>query len=166
MQNSFSPIAEPESVIQPAGFYTCANTDALTAGDDSHLSSIKDQIDRAITVAGLTLFGSQSVRYSNEAAHGYTYLAWIGESAIDIHTWPEFGSAIVNAHTCNISHDNSAKVARFFEILESLFGTEASLASPVRLSLTTPVVASVVEPKPSIFQTFASFFQKRSVDAV
>ncbi len=128
--------AKAESVIQPAAFYACKKRDRLVVGTPTHLADMRTAIDELVTNAGLTLFGSSIERYSDEEHHGYTYLAWIGESAIDIHTWPEYKSAIVNTHLCNIHTNNEIKVEKFFAGVRRFYGSRAPLVgTPVRLPL-------------------------------
>lgn len=126
----------PESIIRPAAFYSCKRADRLEVGTGEHLAEMRTAIDDLVRAAGLTLFGSSVERYSDEAKHGYTYLAWIGESAIDIHTWPEYGSAIVNTHLCNITHVNDAKVTKFFAGVQKFFKSKKPVvAEPAHLAL-------------------------------
>jgi S-adenosylmethionine/arginine decarboxylase-like enzyme len=97
---------------------------------------MRTKIDDLVRGAGLTLFGSSVERYSDEEQHGYTYLAWIGESAIDIHTWPEYGSAIVNTHLCNIHQNHDKEVTAFFVSVQKFFHShKAVLGATARLDL-------------------------------
>ena len=126
----------PQSVIQAAAFYHCRKKDRLVVGNGEHLSEMRTAIDDLVREAGLTLFGSSVERYSDEEHHGYTYLAWIGESAIDIHTWPEYNSAIVNTHLCNISHNNDKKREAFFTAVQKFYHSRKPIvAVPSRLNL-------------------------------
>ena len=126
----------PQSVIAAAAFYNCKNENRLVVGTGEHLSKMRTAIDDLVRGSGLTLFGSSVERYSNEENHGYTYLAWIGESAIDIHTWPEYGSAIVNTHLCNIHSNNDAKRDAFFAAVRTFYRSRQPVfAEPSRLSL-------------------------------
>ncbi|MBI3572553.1 S-adenosylmethionine decarboxylase [Candidatus Kaiserbacteria bacterium] len=126
----------PQSVIQPAAFYDCKKRDRLVVGTPEHLGQMREAIDKLIRNAGLTLFGSSVERYSDQAHHGYTYLAWIGESAIDIHTWPEYRSAIANTHLCNIHENNDRKLEVFFASIQRFFNSRKPvLAAPARLGL-------------------------------
>lgn len=128
----------PQSVIQVAAFYHCKKTDRLSVGTGEHLSKMRTKIDDLVRGAGLTLFGSSVERYSDEEQHGYTYLAWIGESAIDIHTWPEYDSVIANTHLCNIHKNHDVEVADFFTAVQKFFHSRKPvLGAPVRLDLHT-----------------------------
>ena len=123
-------------MIQPAGFYDCSEAKLLIAGNPKHLESVQKKIDELVRAAGLTLFGSYAERYSNKSIHGYTYLAWIGESAIDIHTWPEYGSVIANVHICNLNSKNEEKLEKLFENFKEFFGSGVPvLPSATRLPL-------------------------------
>ena len=105
-------------------------------GDAEHLGEMRSALDEIVRDSGLTLFGSSVERYSNEAHHGYTDLAWIGESAIDIHTWPEHGTAIANTHVCNLAASNERKLNAFFKNLQRFFGSRKPfLVAPSHLPL-------------------------------
>lgn len=128
-----------ESVVQPTVFYRCTRKGKLQVGKLKVFSEVKTEIDEIITKAGLTLFGSSIERYSNEEHHGYTYLAWIGESAIDIHTWPEHGSVVVNAHVCNLERRNEDKVEKLFKLFKRYYGAkDRGVYEPIRIPLVRP----------------------------
>ena len=128
-----------ESVIQPTAFYRCRQKRRLAVGKPQAFAELKAQIDKRIVRSGLTLFGSSIERYSDEEHHGYTYLAWIGESAVDIHTWPEHGTVIVNAHVCNLERKNEDKVVKLFKLLGTYYGgSQKEAYEPLRIPLQAP----------------------------
>ncbi len=128
-----------ESVVQPTVFYRCGKKRKLMVGTPKEFALLKANIDVIVTKAGLTLFGSSIERYSDEEHHGYTYLAWIGESAIDIHTWPEHDSVVVNAHVCNLEKRNEDKVTKLFKLFKTFFGAkDQGVYDPIRIPLERP----------------------------
>lgn len=128
-----------ESVIQPTAFYRCKQKKRLIAGKPQAISELKAAIDKLIVRSGLTLFGSSIERYSEVEHHGYTYLAWIGESAVDIHTWPEHGTVVANAHVCNLEKRNEDKVVKLFALMSRFYGgSQREAFEPFRIPLQPP----------------------------
>jgi S-adenosylmethionine/arginine decarboxylase-like enzyme len=128
-----------ESVVQPTVFYRCGKNGRLMVGKPKAFAELKANIDSIVTKAGLTLFGSSIERYSDEEHHGFTYLAWIGESAIDIHTWPEHQSVVVNAHVCNLEKRNEDKVQKLFKLFKTFFGAkDQGVYEPIKIPLERP----------------------------
>ncbi|HEU4677345.1 MAG TPA: S-adenosylmethionine decarboxylase [Candidatus Paceibacterota bacterium] len=97
-------------------FYGCA--------EEAILRARKETIDAMVADAGFGLLGSILSVFPGEAS-GYTYVAAISESGVDIHTWPEYGmSAQFEIHYCNYSRDNDDKAKRLMEAFEAYFKPE------------------------------------------
>jgi S-adenosylmethionine/arginine decarboxylase-like enzyme len=89
--------------------------------EESILRASKEMIDEMVSKAGFGLLGSLLHFFPGEAS-GYTYVAAISESGVDIHTWPEYEmSAQFEIHYCNYSRDNTDKAKVLMEAFEAFF---------------------------------------------
>ncbi len=52
---------------------------------------------------------------------GYTYVCIIGESSVDIHTWPENNLAQIKIHYCNFKQNNDNKANKLIKNLPKIF---------------------------------------------
>ena len=94
-------------------FYGCS--------EDSIIRASKDAIDTMVSDAGFGLLGSLLNVFPGDTS-GYTYVAAISESGVDIHTWPEYDmSAQFEIHYCNYSRDNTDKAERLMKSFEAFF---------------------------------------------
>lgn len=88
------------------------------------LRASREQIDAMVSEAGFGLIGSILHTFPGEDS-GYTYVAAISESGVDIHTWPEYeGSAQFEIHYCNYSRDNKDKAEKLMKAFEAFFKPE------------------------------------------
>lgn len=91
---------------------------------ESILRATREDIDRMVSEAGFGLIGSILHTFPGEAS-GYTYVAAISESGVDIHTWPEYErSAQFEIHYCNYSRDNRDKAEKLMKLFEDFFKPE------------------------------------------
>lgn len=117
-----------DSWVRIFNFYGCA--------DESILRASKETIDTMVSEAGFGLIGSLLHFFPGEAS-GYTYVAAISESGVDIHTWPEYEkSAQFEIHYCNYSRDNADKAEKLIRAFEEYFKPERTeYLSPVPFPL-------------------------------
>ena len=120
-------IGKHDSAVRTAGFYDCTERRALEVGGQNNETSLKAIYDREVVNAGYTLVSSVVVRYSDVDEHGLTYLAAIGESAIDIHTWPEKGTALLTVHTCGSEKRCEKAFDKLFEALKDRFNSKRAV---------------------------------------
>ena len=86
-------------------FRDCVNSAALV---DPNLGSLFLGFVRD---AGFTVHATTSKKF--EGAGGVTACVIIGESSVDIHTWPETGTAHIRLFYCDFSEQNDEKAKRF-----------------------------------------------------
>ena len=91
--------------------YECGNKDLLN--DPVRLKEI---IARAAEIADATVLSIESRQFQPQ---GVTVYCLLEESHISIHTWPEYGAALIDAFTCG-TKCKPDKAARF--IVEALSG--------------------------------------------
>jgi len=84
-------------------------------------------IDEMIGEAG---FSFKNSIYSIFPGGGFTYVAIIGESSIDIHTWPEHRVVQITVHYCNFSKDNNPRANRFFRLMKQYFQPKEIVSYP------------------------------------
>lgn len=120
-------IGKHDSVVRAAGLYDCAKRKELEVGGHNDEASLKATYDHDVTRAGYTLVSSVVVRYSDVEEHGLTYLAAIGESAIDIHTWPEKGTALLTVHTCGNEKKCEESFQKLLKTLTQRFGSKQAV---------------------------------------
>lgn len=87
-------------------------------------------LDALIREAGFTCFGSDIRRYSAAASHGYTYVMIIGQSAINIHTYPEEGAMTVWLITCPGEDDDGSATRELEGLLMTHFRGASSTSKP------------------------------------
>jgi S-adenosylmethionine/arginine decarboxylase-like enzyme len=76
-------------------------------------------IIKRIRRAGFQVLNDAFTKF--EGAGGYTHVVIIGESCIDVHTWPEHGTAHVRIFYCNFTQDNTGKAERLLASFKELF---------------------------------------------
>ncbi len=120
-----------EGMVRAAGFYNCERIDLLRIGEDrEHRRLIKRRINLEVRKAGYTLMpGSEIFPYSRPIVpeHGYSYRAHIGESGLDIHTWPEKRHLSFVAHTCSDEKKCNKAFWLVCEFLREYFGAKRTI---------------------------------------
>lgn len=115
-----------ESVVQPVLFKGCRNIPRMESGDEAHQQETKEMLDRMIRNAGFDLKSSTFYAFPGSPAHGFTYSAIIGESAITIHSWPEEGKVDGTVHICG----GEEKIMHFLPRLGRLFKAATANVPP------------------------------------
>jgi S-adenosylmethionine/arginine decarboxylase-like enzyme len=111
-----------DSWVRIFNFYGCT--------DESVLRASKEAVDAMVSEAGFGLIGSLLHFFPGEAS-GYTYVAAISESGVDIHTWPEYEkSAQFEIHYCNYSRDNADIAEKLIRAFEDYFKPERTAYLP------------------------------------
>lgn len=72
-------------------FYECEFLDRLRVKDDDTLSRRRREIDHILTGSGLDIIGQGTIKYSENGAHGYTYVTGLLQSGAMGHTYPDPG---------------------------------------------------------------------------
>lgn len=85
----------------------------------------KEALDRLTEQSGFSCFGSLIERFSHQADHGYTYIRVLGQSAINIHTYPEEGTVSALVVTCPGEDDDGSATARFELELREHYGADS-----------------------------------------
>ncbi len=98
-------------------FQDCANVAALTDAD------LGAAFAGLVRKAGFTVYEPVASK-KFEGAGGVTVSVIIGESSVDIHTWPEAGTAHIRLFYCHYSENNDAKAERFFVLAKKYFKPE------------------------------------------
>ncbi|MEK7101627.1 MAG: S-adenosylmethionine decarboxylase [Patescibacteria group bacterium] len=83
-------------------------------------------IDRLIEASGFSCFGSRIHRFSDVATDGYTYVMIIGQSSINIHTYPQIGTVTVWIITCPGEDDDGSATIKLERLLKEHFGAASS----------------------------------------
>lgn len=100
------------SIQQAQDFLNCRNLKALISEETFQ------KLDLMIGKAG---FSFKNSIYSIFTGGGFTYVAIIGESSIDIHTWPEYQIVQITIHYCNFSRNNKSRANLFFRLMKQYF---------------------------------------------
>lgn len=98
-------------------FSGCENRVAL-------ISSIMEEIiPRLVSDAGFTVFSPSFHKFPpmDDEESGYTSSVIIGESLVDIHTWPERDCAHIRIFYCDYSQDNTEKKSKLFDFFKGAF---------------------------------------------
>ena len=112
--------------------YGCRNTKHLHVGGGRlSTESRRSRIDRLIRTAGFSCFGSRIHRFSNLASDGYTYVMIIGQSSINIHTYPEKGTVTVWVITCPGEDDDGSATRKLELALKEYFGAKRLRSKPL-----------------------------------
>lgn len=98
-------------------FQGCANVAALT---DANLGAAFSGL---VHDAGFTVYEPVASKKFVDAG-GVTVSVIIGESSVDIHTWPETRTAHIRLFYCHYSENNDAKAERFFVLSKKYFKPE------------------------------------------
>ena len=91
----------------------------------------RSRIDTLISAAGFSCFGSRIHCFSNLASDGYTYVMIIGQSSINIHTYPEQGAVSVWIITCPGEDDDGSATRRLERALKEYFGAKSLTSAPL-----------------------------------
>lgn len=115
--------------------YGCRNLPAIQVGGGMlagwfKLRQIKARLDRLTERSGFACFGSLIERFSHQADHGYTYVRVLGQSAINIHTYPELGSVSALVVTCPGEDEDGSATKRFEKELTAAFQPLSVKAGP------------------------------------
>ncbi|WP_448587717.1 adenosylmethionine decarboxylase [Thermocrinis sp.] len=79
------------------GLHILADLHGINADLIDRVEDIKNLLETAVKVAGLTKISSHYYQFQ---PHGATGVILLAESHISIHTWPEHGLATVDVYTC------------------------------------------------------------------
>lgn len=88
------------------GFYGCRDLQFLASG-----RALARALRDCLVAAEIPTFGGAHHKFP-EGGGGVTAVQIIGASCADVHTWPEFGTAIVRCFACG---DKDAQVERFVQ---------------------------------------------------
>ena len=88
------------------------------------------KISQLVQDAGFTVRGVVAPVFDGG---GYTIAVVIAESIVDVHTWPEFDTAIVRTFYCNHSRNNKDKAGRLLRLLHENFDPVDVYAHKVRV---------------------------------
>jgi S-adenosylmethionine/arginine decarboxylase-like enzyme len=98
----------PEGVTQTTYYYDCADQKAMMLAHRRKNKSTLDRILRTVLKKhGSKKYKSWMEGYKGTESHGYTYSAFIGKSAVTIHTWPEHGTVTVDINVCDLETDEA-----------------------------------------------------------
>lgn len=100
------------SIQQAQDFLNCRNLEALTS------EKMFPHLDAMIEESG---FSFKKSIHSVFPGGGFTYVAIIGESSVDIHTWPEHKAVQITIYYCNFSKNNNARAYQFFRLMKRYF---------------------------------------------
>lgn len=97
----------------------CACAPALLC----EVETLKALMQRAVSVAGLTVVGEVFHRFPDQGLQpgGVTGTLLLAESHVAVHTWPEFGVVTLDVYVCNYSADNSGRAETLMACLLDLF---------------------------------------------
>lgn len=131
---------DADSMVLGQCFFECRALDTLMIGSGNRSADLRIEIDEIMIKAGYTLIDSHIIRYpGGDDESGYSYDAQIGESALDIHTWPERNLLQFLAHTCG---EDAACRVKFKAAVELLAEFCASgnlyFAGEMRMPLSPP----------------------------
>ncbi|WP_029552429.1 adenosylmethionine decarboxylase [Thermocrinis jamiesonii] len=79
------------------GLHILADLHGINPDLIDRVEDIKNLLESAVKVAGLTKISSHYYQFQ---PHGATGVILLAESHISIHTWPEHGLATVDVYTC------------------------------------------------------------------
>ena len=79
------------------GLHILADLHGVNPDLIDRVEDIKNLLETAVRVAGLTKISSHYYQFQ---PHGATGVILLAESHISIHTWPEHGLATVDVYTC------------------------------------------------------------------
>ncbi len=117
--------ATSHSPLWRAGFYGCNNLTRLQVTSDETLLRRQGEIDQLLKGAGLKLIGQGTIKYSDESAHGYTYLTGLLQSGAMLHTYPEHCFVTAMFETCGplqtVIEDTVAQLQWFFGAKKVVF---------------------------------------------
>ena len=131
-QHHLRPVApapepkQPREVGHSIVLYGCKNIPAMQVGGGMlagwfKLHRIKARLDRLTERSGFSCFGSLIERFSHQADHGYTYVRVLGQSAINVHTYPEWGTVSALVVTCPGEDEDGLATKRFERELAAEF---------------------------------------------
>lgn len=98
-------------------FSKCGNRAALIS------SAMEEALRGMVARSGFTVFTSSFYKFPeiDGEESGYTAAVIIGESLVDIHTWPEEDCAHVRIFYCDFSQDNTAKKDELYRLFKETF---------------------------------------------
>ncbi len=94
------------------GLHILADLYGVPAERIDRVEDIRNLLETAVKVAGLTKISSHYYQFQ---PHGATGVVLLAESHISIHTWPEHGLATVDVYTCG----DTTKAYRAMEYIVS-----------------------------------------------
>lgn len=111
------------------GIYACRHMKRLQVGGGWLVGWIRLQYIKRVTSglirdAGFSCFGARIRRFSWQADHGFTFVMILGQSAINIHTYPENGTVSVWVMTCPGEDDDGSATKRLEKKLSRYFDGE------------------------------------------
>lgn len=84
----------------------------------------RQSLERLIMAAGFATFGSMTQHFSEVPTHGYTFVCVLGQSAVNIHTYPENETVSVLLVTCPGEDDNGSATVKYESLLKEYFGAK------------------------------------------
>lgn len=101
-----------------ADMFGCSKIPAMSDSDELEALCVT-----ACKEAGLTVLGSCFRQFFDKDGNraGATGAVVLAESHLTVHTWPELGSAAVDAYVCNYSKDNSDLARGLVESVRGAF---------------------------------------------
>jgi hypothetical protein len=110
-------------IKESRAFDGCANMDYMQAGDSVHTKKMERDLNTLIArhfdVKG-SLIGRYDVDPEDPDHHfGYTYYCFLGQSGVQIHTYPEHGTVDIDINVCMDEH----KISELFKDFTSFFGS-------------------------------------------
>ncbi len=123
-------------VAHSIALYGCKNLRYLEVGGGRltrwfTLGNQRLRLDWLIRSAGFSCFGSHIHCFSNLPTDGYTYVMIIGQSAINLHTYPEYGTVSVTIVTCPGEDDDGSVTKKFERVLQDYFGARFIRPEPL-----------------------------------
>ncbi|HEX7651098.1 MAG TPA: hypothetical protein VF439_00040 [Candidatus Paceibacterota bacterium] len=102
MKKSKKNVPMSESPLWRVIFYGCRHINRLRVQDDDTLKRRRTDYDQMLKDAGLEIIGQGVIKYSEDGAHGYTYVTGLLQSGAMGHTYPDPGweSVTVVFETC------------------------------------------------------------------
>ena len=123
-------------VAHSIALYECRHTEQLQVGGGRLTRWFSTRrrrfvLDRLISGAGFSCFGSRIYCFSDLASDGYTYVMVIGQSSINIHTYPQDRTVSVWVVTCPGEDDDGSATHRLEMILWGHFGARSVKSGPI-----------------------------------
>lgn len=116
-----------DSPLWRIGLYNCKRTDRLQVGNRVAASKTAQRLIRLVREAGFDVVGWGLKKYSKKSEHGYTLTITIGQSAIVLHTYPEWRSATINIETCGQRRYCKGAMRRLKKSAKTFYGAKKHL---------------------------------------